>query len=119
MKLKRREDEELIDTTLIEQKCELRRKITNQKHITEIAELQRQYEALIAGAPGTNAMVLNPKSANLSVNSSDVTSGNGHGQFMEEQVVDALEVQEFLMEEAKAERTGHLLRVQGTRAHPG
>ena len=98
------EEEDIIDATLIEQERELRKKIANQNHIAEIAELQCQYEALLAEPPSTNPVVLASKSRNLSVNSSDVTSGNGHGQFMEEQIVDALEVQEFLMEEAKAER---------------
>ena len=89
--------ENLVDPSLMEQKMELRRKIANQKHIAEIAELQRQYEAMLAGAGTTTRQSVNANTVNV-----DAT-GQQH-EYGEEQVVDAMEVQEFMIQEAKAEK---------------
>ena len=82
----------MIDAALIEQNKELRRKVANQKHIAKIVKLQRQYDSLVSRTPETR----------FSENSSKVTSGKV--DFCEKQVIDAHEVQEFMMEEATAKK---------------
>ena len=92
------EENDLVDTSLIEQKRDLQKKIANQKHIAELAELQRKYDAMLAGAGVTTSQSLNANSVNID------TSGQPGDGNREEQVVDALETQEFMIQEAKAEK---------------
>ena len=59
------EENDLVDTTLLEQKKQLKRKIANQRHIAEVAELQQKYDAMLTGTGVTTKQSLNVNSVNI------------------------------------------------------